>query len=141
MISFFALLFSILIIVLFKVKPIHYMVVNVFANWRVSEPSPINIVPLGTEFELRATYHDNTGAQFIAGNKGLKLRSNRFELIRVRPGLDNSSVLISLKKPGYTLLKIWADGYQKTVEYIKLHVGQIFSPVVVSIYLSFHNKG
>ncbi|GJQ66575.1 hypothetical protein Trydic_g4553 [Trypoxylus dichotomus] len=113
-----------------EVKPIYYMILNVMANWMIRSDFPTDVVPLGAEFELRATYHDDTGHEFTAGTAQLHVRTSRFDLTKVKQGKNNSTLIISVKKPGDTVLKVWADGVKKTADYIKLHVGQIVTPTV-----------
>lgn len=115
-----------------QVKPIHYMILSVVSNWLVQSAAQVTSVPLGTEFELRATYHDNTGNIFTAASAALKVRNNRMDLAWVKQGADNNSLIVLTKKPGNTVLKVWADGTQKTVDYVKLNVRQAIVPVVVS---------
>ncbi|KRT81282.1 hypothetical protein AMK59_6258, partial [Oryctes borbonicus] len=113
-----------------EVKPIHYMILNVEAKWMIRSDFPTDVVPLGAEFELRATYHDDTGHEFTAGTAQLHVRTSRFDLTKVKQGRNNSTLLVSIKKPGDTVLKVWADGVKKTADYIKIHVGQIVTPTV-----------
>ncbi|CAG9763709.1 unnamed protein product [Ceutorhynchus assimilis] len=113
-----------------EVKPIHYMSLNIKASWRISFNNPIAILPLGTEFLLVATYHDNVGNVFHAGPTELKLRTSRLDLIKVTRFPENGSLWISTKKEGHTMLKVWADGIQKTTDYVKLHVEQSVKPVL-----------
>lgn len=93
-----------------EVKTIHYMNLNVLANWRIHSDSPLRTLPLGTEFQLRATYHDNLGNKFHAGPKELKVRPSRCDLVKVVESSDDASVWIYTKKPGNTMLKGWAEG-------------------------------
>lgn len=113
------------------------MVLNVVANWMIQADVPSDVLPLGTEFKLRATYHDNTGHEFTAGTAQLHVRTSRFDLTRVKQGKNNSTIIVSIRKPGDTVLKVWADGIRKTADYIKLHVKQTVTPLVVSIFLNF----
>lgn len=107
------------------------MLLNVIANWKVEVPPQLETLPLGTEFQLHVTYHDNTGAQFTAGTAELGIRSSRFDLAKIRAGVDNSTVFVALKKPGSTMIKVWADGYHKTADYVKLRVGPSLTPSVI----------
>ncbi|KAJ8925773.1 hypothetical protein NQ315_009621 [Exocentrus adspersus] len=113
-----------------EVKAVHYMNLNVLANWRIHSDSPLRTIPLGTEFQLRATFHDNLGNRFHAGPKDLKVRPSRCDLIKVVESSDNASVWIYTKKAGNTMLKGWADGVQKTADYVKLKVEQSVRPML-----------
>lgn len=108
------------------------MLLSAVSNWQIQPEEPVITLPTGTEFELRATYHDNIGNVFTTSNAPLKTRSSRLDLVRVRPGTENSSVIISTRKPGYTVLKVWAEGIQKTADYVKLNVQHSTMPTVVS---------
>ncbi|XP_018577251.1 nuclear pore membrane glycoprotein 210 [Anoplophora glabripennis] len=111
-----------------EVKTIQYMNLNVLANWRIHSDSPMRNIPLGTEFQLRATFHDNLGNKFQAGPKELKVRPSRCDLLKVVESSDNASVWIYTKKPGNTMLKGWAEGIQKTADYVKINVEQAVRP-------------
>lgn len=111
------------------------MMLNVVSPWHVQSAEAVTAIPLGTEFTLHATYYDNVGNVFSAGSNRLKLRTSRFDLIAVKQGADNNTLIVSTKKAGYTVMKVWADGIQKTADYVKLNVQQLVVPVVVSIFL------
>lgn len=108
------------------------MLLSVISNWQVMSDQPVISIPLGTEFQLKATFHDNVGNIFTTSTTVLKIRSSRMDLVRIKPGTDNSSLIVSTKKPGLTVLKVWADEIQKTADYVKLNVQQSALPAVVS---------
>ncbi|KAJ8960331.1 hypothetical protein NQ318_004065 [Aromia moschata] len=66
-----------------QVKPIHYMSLNVIANWRIHSDTPLRTIPLGTEFVLKASFHDNVGNKFHAGPQSLKVKTSRCDLIKM----------------------------------------------------------
>lgn len=109
------------------------MSLKVRANWRVHSNTPLSYLPLGTEFTLKASFHDKVGNKFVTGPLDLKIRTSRCDLIKISDGPEVSSVQISTLKPGITLIKVWAEGIQKTASYVKLHVEQSVQPVIVSI--------
>ncbi|ENN74710.1 hypothetical protein YQE_08827, partial [Dendroctonus ponderosae] len=113
-----------------EVKPIQYMSLNIQAHWRISFNNPIAIVPLGTDFLLVASYHDNIGNVFHAGPTDLKVRTSRCDLIKIISFPENGTLWVSTKKEGHTMLKVWADGIQKTSDYVKIHVEQSVKPVL-----------
>ncbi|XP_076259039.1 nucleoporin 210 [Rhynchophorus ferrugineus] len=111
-----------------EVKPIHYMALNVQASWRINFNNPITFVPLGTEFQLIAVYYDNIGNKFNAGPTELKFRTSRCDLLKVTSFSENGTLLVGTKKKGHTMIKVWADGIQKTATYMKIHVEQSVRP-------------
>ncbi|KAK4884343.1 hypothetical protein RN001_000614 [Aquatica leii] len=114
--------------VIIEVKPVHYMLLNAVANWRVNAALPVEALPLGTEFQIQATYYDNSGTQFAAANLKLSTRSTRHDLVHIRPGLDNTSILVSTKKSGDTILRGFTSGVYKNSDFIKLRVDSILTP-------------
>lgn len=103
------------------------------ADWQVLSDQAVVSIPLGTEFQLKATFHDNVGNIFTSTSTAmLKVRSSRMDLIRIKHGTDNTSLIISTKKEGSTVLKVWADELSKTADYIKLNCQQSAIPIVVS---------
>lgn len=106
----------------------------------VVAPTPVNVIPLGTEFELRVSYHDDTGAEFIAGSTELRLRATRADLASIRPGVENSSFFVSTRKSGSAVIKVWTDCLHKTSDYIKLHINNVVTPVQVSYFYEFKKK-
>ncbi|XP_023018857.2 nucleoporin 210 [Leptinotarsa decemlineata] len=113
-----------------EVKPIQYMNLKVIANWRIHSDSPLRTLPLGTEFQLKATFHDNIGNTFHGGPKHLKVRTSRCDLVKVTEGSEDASVWIYTKKEGNTMLKAWAEGIQKTADYVKINVEQSVRPIL-----------
>ncbi|XP_050315586.1 nuclear pore membrane glycoprotein 210 [Anthonomus grandis grandis] len=113
-----------------EVKPIQYMSLNIHAAWRISFNHPIATLPLGTDFMLVASYHDNVGNRFHAGPTDLKVRTSRCDLIKVTSFPENGTIWISTRKEGHTMLKVWADGIQKTTDYVKVHVEQSVKPIL-----------
>lgn len=108
------------------------MLLNVITDWQVLSDQPIVTIPLGTEFQLKATFHDNIGNIFTSTSTAmLKIRTSRMDLVRIRPGVDNTTLIVSTKKSGFTVLKVWADEISKTADYVKLNVQQATVPVVV----------
>lgn len=109
------------------------MLLNVLSDWQVLSEHSVISVPLGTEFQLKATFHDNIGNSFTSTSTSvLKVRSSRMDLVRIRPGVDNTTLVVATKKAGFAVLKVWSDDVAKTVDYVKLNVQQSATPVVVS---------
>ncbi|VEN56349.1 unnamed protein product [Callosobruchus maculatus] len=113
-----------------EVKQIHYMNLIVVADWRIHSDSLTRTLPLGTAFQLRATFHDNMGHRFNAGPKELKIRTSRCDLIKVTESHEEASAWIYTKKEGHTMIKAWAEGIQQTADYVKLNVEQAVRPIL-----------
>lgn len=114
-----------------EVKPIHYMLLSINSNWMVKMSSPTVVVPLGTEFEIEATFYDNTGNEFLGSNiENLQIISSRLDLVRIKRGNDNFTFHVSTRKVGVTVFKVWSEGVEKTADYLKLHVEQAIVPSV-----------
>ncbi|KAJ8985936.1 hypothetical protein NQ317_010693 [Molorchus minor] len=112
-----------------NVKPIYYMNLNVIANWRIHSDSPLRAVPLGTEFILKASFHDDLGNKFHAGPTELMVKTSRCDLIKVED-IGDASVKVYTKKPGNTMLKAWAEGIEKTTDYVRINVEQAVRPIL-----------
>lgn len=112
------------------VKPVHYIMSNIESDWMISD-SVINYVPVGAELRIVMSYHDNIGMEFNAAQLDLKYRSNRYDLVELK---KNSAGFISyIIKPGSTMVKIWADSTQKTVDYINIVTGKVFKPNIKTL--------
>lgn len=111
-----------------QVKPIHYMLLNPRPNW--SPETPINVIPLGSEFDLVTSYHDDQGAEFTAADPEVVLRNTRWELVKVHAGSNNATMLIETRKSGTGVLEASASKLRQLVDYIILHVDNVRSPSV-----------
>lgn len=111
------------------------MMLNLISQFRISSKSPETILPQGTQFELQVTYHDNTGMKFAAGTANVRIRTSRFDLTSVNMGYSNTSIIVSNKKEGLTMLKAWIEEGPKAVDYVALRVKQTIYPVLVSFCL------
>lgn len=118
------------LVIYFQVKPIYHMTLDVVSHWRMSLVS--RNLPVGSELELLATFYDETGNIFTAGGTELHVESSRFDLVEMRSPNKNVSVVLSMKKPGSTMLRVWGNGIMRSVDYIKLHAEQVVTPEVVS---------
>ncbi|XP_028139589.1 nuclear pore membrane glycoprotein 210 [Diabrotica virgifera virgifera] len=116
-----------------EVKAIHYMNLVVNANWRIHSDSPLRTVPLGTEFVLRATFHDDMGNTFNAGPKDLHLRTSRCDLLKIEKINGDAAVIIQTKQAGSTVIKGWAEGIQQTADYLKVQAEQSVRPIFDSL--------
>ncbi|KAF5274371.1 hypothetical protein FQA39_LY07251 [Lamprigera yunnana] len=114
--------------VVIEIKPVHYMLLNVVTKWRVNAPVPIGVIPVGVEFLLQAMYYDNSGVKFTAANLKLKILGTRMDLIKIRPGSENSSVLVAIKKSGDTILQGFTNGIYRNSDFIKLHAASVLAP-------------
>lgn len=116
-----------------EVKAVHYMLLTVKANWRIHLDSSLQVIPLGTEFDLVANFYDNIGKKFNAGPRQVKIRANRLDLIKIKHFTSNATITVATKKQGHTVIKGWTDGVDNTADYIKVHSIEVVKPVVVSL--------
>ncbi|XP_057657575.1 nuclear pore membrane glycoprotein 210 [Diorhabda carinulata] len=116
-----------------EVRAIQYMNLIVTANWHIHSDSQLRTVPLGTEFMIRATFHDNVGNKFHAGPKELKIRTSRCDLLKIVESKEDASVIVYTKHSGSTMVKGWAEGIQQTADYMKIHVEQSVRPNLDSL--------
>lgn len=112
--------------VVVQIKPIHYMMASVQTDWLIKS-LPVNYIPLGAEIKFIISYHDNAGAVFTAANVDLRFRSNRFDLVEMKRSSINQIITYTVK-PGSTVIKMWADGVSKTVDYVNIISDRILSP-------------
>ncbi|XP_970065.4 nuclear pore membrane glycoprotein 210 [Tribolium castaneum] len=113
-----------------EVKPVHYMLLTVKANWRIHLDSSLQVIPLGTEFDLVANFYDIIGNKFNAGPRQVKVRANRLDLVKIKQYTSNATMTVATKKPGHTVIKAWTDGVDNTADYVKIHSKEVVKPVV-----------
>ncbi|XP_045469275.1 nuclear pore membrane glycoprotein 210 isoform X1 [Harmonia axyridis] len=121
------------LLIIVEVKEVHYMMFEVKSDWYSPATKNLRYLPGGVEFELQAAYYDNIGNKFDAGPVNVQIRNSRCDLVRVKTGSTNSSVHISTKKLGHTVLKMWADGIKNTAFYVKLHVELCIKPTLTHL--------
>lgn len=109
------------------------MLLTANTEWMLPIKENINVVPLGSQFQLIASYHDNTGAQFSAAQCDLFARTSRLDLLDVKRNADNTSFTANSINDGPTVLKVWAENCFKTADYVQIYTGQITKPVTVII--------
>jgi hypothetical protein len=115
-----------------QVKAVHYMLLTVKANWRIHLDSSLQVIPLGTEFDLVANFYDTIGNKFNAGPRQVKVRANRLDLVKIKQFTTNATVQVATKKEGHTVIKGWTDGVDNTADYVKVHSKEVIKPVVVT---------
>jgi nuclear pore complex protein Nup210 len=115
-----------------EVKAVHYMLLTVKANWRIHLDSSLQVIPLGTEFDLVANFYDTIGNKFNAGPRQVKVRANRLDLVKIKQFTTNATVQVATKKEGHTVIKGWTDGVDNTADYVKVHSKEVIKPVVVT---------
>lgn len=123
-----------------QVERIHYMSLIINANWRIHSSSIIEFIPVGTIFEVQATFHDYLGNQFHSGPKQLHVRLNRCDIIQVKKSTKDATIELRTIQTGFVVMKFWADGIEKTTDYVKFHVEQSVKPVVVNNCFFHHKK-
>ncbi|XP_018333605.1 nuclear pore membrane glycoprotein 210 isoform X2 [Agrilus planipennis] len=113
-----------------EVKSIHYMMLKADAKWKVKHSKMLSSIPLGSEFILRTHYYDSTGSKFTCGNLQLHVRNSRLDFVKVSPTCCNDSMLVSTRRKGNSVVKVWGEGYRRTADYIKLNVKQAITPTL-----------
>lgn len=117
------------ILIAIEIKPIHYINVDLNANWRIKSSIPLHYVPLGSKFNLQLNYYDNLGNKFDAGPNDIKYQLNRDDLINIQS--DSTQITIYTKSVGTTLFKFILNDVQKSVFYLKIFVEQSIKPTLV----------
>ncbi|RZC37684.1 nuclear pore membrane glycoprotein 210, partial [Asbolus verrucosus] len=112
------------------VKPVHYMLLTVMANWRIHLDSSLQVIPMGADFSLVANFYDNVGNRFNAGPRQVKVRSNRLDLVKIKQFPTNASLTVSTRKPGHTVIKGWTEGVDNTADYVRIHTEEVVKPIV-----------
>lgn len=121
-----------------EVKHVTYMMLQVKADWRIHLDSALQVIPVGTGFDIIAKFYDNIGNSFVAGPRQLKVRANRLDLVKIMVFSDNSTIQVRARRPGHTVIKAWTDGVDNTADYAMIHAEEVVKPVVVSKYF-FYN--
>ena len=110
------------------------MLLVVKANWRIHLDSSLQVIPLGTEFDLVPNFYDNIGNKFNAGPRQVKLRANRMDLIKIKQYMSNTTITVATKRQGHTVIKGWTDGVDNTADYLKIHCKEVIKPIVVRLF-------
>ncbi|XP_076028770.1 nucleoporin 210 isoform X2 [Oratosquilla oratoria] len=96
--------------VLIEVKIVSYMQSHVMPFMNVAEWEVLSSVPVGANFLLNVTYHDDRARTFDAVSAELSFRPSRFDLIGIATVLDdNNALALNVRGAGQTVLRIWED--------------------------------
>ncbi|CAH1786082.1 unnamed protein product [Owenia fusiformis] len=121
-------------VILIKVKPVSYMMLNADTIIHTSGGLLKNL-PVGTSLSYTISYHDDVGSKFHATNTQLKYRPNRYDLLQVTPGVENSTLVARATDIGQTILKVWDHNNPRIADYININVGHAISPSQLHVTL------
>lgn len=62
---------------LFQVKPIHYIMLNVDSKLKIKNSESVAVLPSGLDIDFYVSFHDNFGNQFDAVRSNILLESNQ----------------------------------------------------------------
>ncbi|KAK9877492.1 hypothetical protein WA026_018603 [Henosepilachna vigintioctopunctata] len=99
--------------IIVEVKEVHYMMAEIKTNWQAPPTRNLRYLALGPH--------------------NVQIRNSRCDLMKIKTGSTNSTVYVSTKKPGHTMLKLWADGIQNTACYIKMRVESVIKPTLTHL--------
>lgn len=110
------------------------MLLSASTDWSVPFGDGVNVIPLGSEFKLVASYHDNTGAIFSAAQCDLCHKASRLDLIEFKRNADNTSFSGSSIEEGTIVIKVWADNCFKSADYVQISSKQLVKPQMVRLF-------
>ncbi|XP_059163994.1 nuclear pore membrane glycoprotein 210-like [Physella acuta] len=123
------------LVILIKVKPVSYLMINLDSNIVTALPNQLTAVPLGSTLQFSVSYHDDVGDEFYATNVQLGIRCNRYDLLQVSNGVDNNTLIVRASEIGNAVLKVWDKHKPSTADYVNIPVGHAVSPAQVSVTL------
>ncbi|XP_022313260.2 nuclear pore membrane glycoprotein 210-like [Crassostrea virginica] len=115
------------LVLLIKVKPVSYIMMNSDLPLTTTE-GHIKSIPVGTTLTLSVTYHDNVGEQFYATNVQMRYRLSRYDLVHIKHGSENDTLVVKAAEVGQTILKVWDQRNPWLADYINIPVDYVISP-------------
>ncbi|XP_052692934.1 nuclear pore membrane glycoprotein 210-like [Crassostrea angulata] len=115
------------LVLLVRVKPVSYLMINSDVSLSTSE-GYIKSIPVGTTLTLSVTYHDNVGEQFYATNVQMRYRFSRYDLVHIKHGSENDTLVVKAAEVGQTILKVWDQKNPWLADYINIPVDYVISP-------------
>ncbi|GFN96241.1 nuclear pore membrane glycoprotein 210-like [Plakobranchus ocellatus] len=123
------------LVILVKVKPVSYMMINSDSVVLTSPSSHLTTVPIGASLQFQVSYHDDVGDEFYSTNVELGIRCSRYDLLHVSNGVDNVTLVVRAAEIGNTVLKVWDKKKPSMTDYVNIPVGYAISPAQVSVTL------
>ncbi|XP_021353376.1 nuclear pore membrane glycoprotein 210-like isoform X2 [Mizuhopecten yessoensis] len=122
------------LVVLIKVKPVSYMMINSDTVLRTSG-GLLKKIPVGSTLHLSVSYHDNIGEQFYATNVKMHYRFSRYDLVQAGYGVENNTLVVKVSDVGQTILKVWDKQNPWLADYINIHGDYAIMPIKVVMSL------
>ncbi|XP_060082895.1 nuclear pore membrane glycoprotein 210-like [Ylistrum balloti] len=122
------------LVLLIKVKPVSYMMINSDTKLRTSG-GLLKKIPVGSTLHLSISYHDNIGEKFYATNVKMRYRFSRYDLVQAGYGVENNTLVVKVSDVGQTILKVWDKQNPWLADYINIHGDYAIMPVKVVMSL------
>ncbi|KAH9518820.1 hypothetical protein Btru_006348 [Bulinus truncatus] len=123
------------LVILIKVKPVSYLMINSDTTFLTSLPNQLTAVPLGSTLQFSVSFHDDVGDEFYATNIQLGIRCSRYDLLHVSNGIDNNTLLVRAGELGHTVLKVWNKNKPSMADYVNIPVRHAISPASATVAL------
>ena len=124
-----------------RVDKISYLMINAI-NSLVSDQT-INVFPIGSELQIRVSFHDNIGKTFYSTRSQIRWTLSRNDLIQISRGSDNTTLLIRSLKEGRTVIKVF-DTENNIFDFFSVDVGAVIEPnnlkISVGEVVCLHSK-
>ncbi|ESO84308.1 hypothetical protein LOTGIDRAFT_236288 [Lottia gigantea] len=123
------------IVLLVKIKPISYLMIN--AETKLATlGGHVTSIPVGTSLQFKVSYHDDVGEKFYATNTQLKFRCSRYNLLHVSKGWDNNTLVVKTAEVGQTILKAWDNKNPWIADYVNIPVDNVIYPQQTTVSLT-----
>ncbi|KAK3608986.1 hypothetical protein CHS0354_020538 [Potamilus streckersoni] len=122
------------IVLLIKVKPVSYMMINSRTPLRTSD-GQLSAVPRGATLFFSITYHDDVGEQFYATSIQMKYQCSRYDLIQISHGTENNTLIVKTSHIGQTILKVWDQHNPWLMDFINIPVDNVIEPANLKLML------
>ncbi|GFS06170.1 nuclear pore membrane glycoprotein 210-like [Elysia marginata] len=123
------------LVILVKVKPVSYMMINADSAVLSSSSGHLSSVPIGANLQFQVSFHDDVGDEFYTTNVEIGIRCSRYDYLHVSNGVDNATLVVRAAEIGNTVLKVWDKKKPSMSDYINIPVGYAISPAQASLTL------
>ncbi|KAK7069963.1 hypothetical protein SK128_003833 [Halocaridina rubra] len=124
--------------ILCEVKKVKYIQTEVEKFMSISSGESITRVPVGANFHLQLSYHDDRGRIFHATSVKPKYRVSRHDLINIHYGSINNTVSVKVQGSGQSVLHIWDEHDEQVYDYLWVNSGSAVTPEKVTVPLGDH---